>query len=144
MQRPIQPANATSSRSLACEKVPTRTIAAATPMAVPIDRKPAFSRTCPRVGKASMATVIAADEADLSCSQKPAYSATTTAIQMRNANDQEASGRPAKAKRAGAVLTVIVGSLPRACEEGNNGRLCNNSCAGMARTKPWYGGVSGA
>ena len=86
-------------------------------MTVPINRKPAFSRACPRVGKARIATVIAADEAESSCSQKPAYSATTTAIQIRKARDHEASGKPAKLKGAGAVVEVMLG-IPRSFRGG--------------------------
>src|SRR5215475_7823016 len=105
MQRPTQVAKASSSRSLVCEKAPTRAIEAAAPTTVARKRKLAFSSACPRVGTARMATQTAAEDAASSCNQKAAYKATTMAIQIRNANAQEAMGRPAK---RGGPRTVVL------------------------------------
>ena len=54
-----------------------------TPIAVPSNRKQAFSSAWPRVGAARIATVRAAEEGASSSSQKLAARAITTATQMR-------------------------------------------------------------
>src|SRR5690242_16046492 len=107
MLKPIQAENAKKSRSLACERVPTRTIDAITPMIVPKNRKAAFSKACPRVLTAKIPTVMAAEAGDSSSSQKPAYKAMTTASHTRMPKAQEAEGTPAKSLGAGAVLTLM-------------------------------------
>src|SRR5260370_27014499 len=77
-------------------------------MTVPRNRKPAFSRACPRVGTARIPTVMAADKGDSSSSQKPAYNAETTAIQTRMTNADEANGTPAKCRGGSAAVRLIV------------------------------------
>src|SRR5258707_8137728 len=100
-------ANAIRSRSRVWENIPVIMIEAATPIPVATRRKAAFSRACPRVGSARMATVNMADDGASSSSQKLKYRATTAAIHIRIAKAQEARGKPhgRKAPRSMTVKT---------------------------------------
>ena len=95
------------------------TIEATTPRIVATIRKTAFSSACPRVGKARIATVSAADDGASSCSQKLVPKQTTIAVQMRTAKAQEPSGNPAK-RYWRCIATVLMtpayaSTLPIAC-----------------------------
>ena len=85
-------------------------MAALTPIAVPSNRKQAFSSAWPRVGAARIATVMAAEEGASSSSQKLAARAITTAAQMRIPKAQALNGAPAKFNGRGMVA-VVMGSL---------------------------------
>ena len=95
-------------------KTPVMTIAAMQPTAVAPMRNAALRNAWPRRGWARIATVTAEDEAESSCSQNAAASASIMAIQMRVANAHSLSGMPARLAGTGASVLSAAADITSA------------------------------